>query len=259
MSGIVFDIQRGAMQDGPGIRTTVFLKGCPLRCQWCHNPESWSAQPQCVQAPCPKDPPTLFGREISVEDVLREVRKDKAYYESSGGGLSISGGEPTMQPEFCLNLLKAARSEGIHTALDTCGYIPKEVLLKVIPYVDLFLWDYKATGAPLHQSLTGVLPDLILENFETLYQKGASILLRCPLIPGVNDSPDHFKAIASYALDYPHLAGIEILPYHTIGLSKYDRLGIPRPKLVAEAPGEELKQRWRSYFKELGCRKVTVA
>ena len=258
MSGIVFDIQRGAMHDGPGLRTTVFLKGCPLRCQWCHNPESWNVQPQNAKPAHAGEPPTLFGRELSVENVMREVRKDRAYYESSGGGLTISGGEPTMQFEFCRDLLKAAHGEGVHTCLDTCGLNRPAIFLELMPYVSLFLWDYKATGAGLHRSITGVSSEPILQNFETLYRRGASILLRCPLVPGVNDSPDHFKAIADYALDYPRLAGIEILPYHTNGLSKYDRLGIPRPKLVAEAPGEQLKETWRAYFKERGCVDVTV-
>lgn len=255
-TGIVFDIQRGALLDGPGLRTAIFLKGCPLRCKWCHNPESWSRQPQSAAALHAGDAPVIFGREMTTEEVMEIVRKDRAYYQVSGGGLTISGGEPTVQFEFCHELLKRAHSEGIHTCLDTCGYNQTKVFLELLPYVSLFLWDYKATGAELHKRLTGVGDELIRRNFEALYERGAHILLRCPMVPGVNDTSEHLDAIAEIVRTHPTLAGIEIMPYHDIGLSKYDRLGIPRPECLPVVPTQEDKEQWRSAFLERGAEVV---
>lgn len=259
MNGVVFDIQRGALNDGPGIRTTVFLKGCPLRCRWCHNPESWSLQPQTALPARPGYPPVRYGYTASVEEVLREVRRDRVYYEVSGGGMTISGGEPAMQPAFCLGLLRAAHGEGIHTCLDTCGFFDPALLRDFLPCVDLFLWDYKATGPGLHKELTGVDPGRIQENFEAAYGSGASILLRCPLVPGVNDQPEHLEEIARRALEYPNLRGIEVLPYHSMGADKYGRLGLPLPSCPGEMPDETLKERWRRFFRDRAVEgKVTV-
>lgn len=248
--GIVFDIQRAAMHDGPGIRTTVFLKGCPLRCAWCHNPESWLPQPQEAEPGRPGDPRVIFGQERSVDDIMDIVRKDAVYYETSGGGLTISGGEPTVQFDFCRALLQAARREGLHTCLDTCGYNQSSKFLELLPYVSLFLWDYKATGMVLHRELTGVSPDLIQQNFEMLYERNASITVRVPLVPGVNDTAEHLQAISDLAESFPNLAGIEILPYHEIGISKFDRLHLPRPALKTHVPDAHDMMRWRSHLPE---------
>ena len=236
-TGMVFDIHRAAMHDGPGIRTTVFLKGCPLRCLWCHNPEAWSMEPQLADAPCTEDAP-----------VMQIVRQDRPYYQGSGGGLTISGGEPTVQWAFCKELLQAARGEGISTCLDTCGFNKSEVFLDLLPLVDLFLWDYKATGEPLHSKLTGVPSGPILKNFELLYQNGASLFIRAPMIPGVNDSDEHLLALAALAQDYPKLVGIEVLPYHKIGLTKFDRFHLPRPILETHVPDAEDLARWRRFL-----------
>jgi pyruvate formate lyase activating enzyme len=244
--GIVFDIQRGAMHDGPGIRTTVFLKGCPLRCAWCHNPESWTLQPQEAESVTPGQAPTILGQSRQVGEIMDIVRKDRAYYERSGGGLTISGGEPTLQFQFCKALLQAARSENIHTCLDTCGCNRTGIFLDLLPWVDLFLWDYKATGELLHQKLTGSSCELIRENFELLYQRGASILIRAPLIPQVNDTPEHLEALSAFARDYTKLRGIEVLPYHDTGLSKFERLGIPRRALQTTVPSPAIKARWKA-------------
>ncbi|MEI6085333.1 MAG: 4Fe-4S cluster-binding domain-containing protein [Verrucomicrobiota bacterium] len=232
-AGIVFDIQRTALHDGPGIRTTVFLKGCHLRCCWCHNPESWEFKPQ-----------QNFGREMNVAQVMAVVRRDVRYYARSGGGLTVSGGEPTAQFDFCLALLTAARRDGIHTCLDTGGYAPIGDLLALLPMVDLFLWDYKATGAELHEKLTGVSPELILDNFDTLYHHGAKIRLRCPLVPAVNDSPEHFAAIRRLRRQYPRLDGVDLLPYHASAAGKYDALNLPRPAFATPIPEQEAL--WKS-------------
>lgn len=257
-AGIAFDIQRSSMNDGPGIRTTVFLKGCPLRCRWCHNPESWKIEPQQALPVRPGEPPVVYGDERTVEEVMSEVRKDRAYYEASGGGMTVSGGEPMVQFDFCRDLLKAAHNEGFHTCLDTSGCAPLDHYLAVLPYVDLFLWDYKATGRQTHRALTGVEPDLILKNFEALYEAGASLLLRCPLVPDANDSAEHLTAIARIGTQHPRLAGIEILPYHDIGLSKYDRLGMPRPDMVSRVPDEATKDRWREVLRSNNCPGVLI-
>jgi pyruvate formate lyase activating enzyme len=264
MTGIVFDIQRGAFHDGPGVRTTVFLKGCPLRCRWCHNPESWSPRPQNAAPARPGGPPVVYGREMTVEDVMRVVRRDRAFYTSqdAGGGLTISGGEPTAQWDFCRDLLQAASAEGIHTCLDTCGHGPEERFAALAPLVGLFLWDIKATdtaAAPrLHEALTGVPAAPILRNFRRLYADGAAILLRCPLVPGVNDTPAHLEAIARFACDYPRLAGVEVLPWHPAGLGKFDRLGIPRPALDTRVPDEKTKAAWRDFFQSRGERGIVI-
>ena len=246
--GIVFDIQRAAMHDGPGIRTTVFLKGCPLRCVWCHNPEAWLPQPQEAEPARPGEPRVIFGHHRSVEEVMDIVRKDRVYYEASGGGLTISGGEPTAQFDFCLALLQAARREGLHTCLDTCGYNNASKFLELLPYVSLFLWDYKATGS--HRELTGVSPEVIRKNFEMLYERNAPMLVRAPLVPGVNDSAEDLQAIADLAERFPNLAGIEILPYHDSGMSKFVRLHLPCPALKTHIPNANDMARWRSRLPE---------
>ncbi|MDR2675940.1 MAG: radical SAM protein [Opitutaceae bacterium] len=255
VTGIIFDIQRGAFHDGPGLRTTVFLKGCPLRCLWCHNPESWSRIP-------PQAAPLFRERRASVGEILGIVRKDRRYHDASGGGLTLSGGEPSRQLRFCLALLRAARAEGIHTALDTCGCAPARALDLLAPHTSLFLWDYKATDTPaapaLHRALTGRDPGPIPGNFRRLYAAGAAIILRCPLVPGLNDTPAHLEAIARLARDHPRLAGVEIIPYHDAGLSKYDRLGLPRPPPAARPPGGADKIRWRAFFQSRNLANITV-
>ncbi|MDR0353592.1 MAG: radical SAM protein [Opitutaceae bacterium] len=256
LAGAIFDVQRCAFHDGPGLRTTVFLKGCPLRCAWCHNPESWSRIP-------PEAAPAFRERRATVGELMAIVRKDRHYYDASGGGLTLSGGEPARQPRFAAGLLRAARAEGIRTALDTCGCAPPSAFALLAPHVNLFLWDYKATdtaGAPsLHRELTGRDPGPLLDNFRRLYAGGADILLRCPLIPTINDTPAHLEAIAGFARDYPRLAGIEIIPYHAGGLSKYDRLGLPRPALKTRQPDERTKARWLEFFQARNLPGITLA
>ena len=249
LTGIVLDIHRAAFHDGPGIRTAVFLKGCPLRCAWCHNPESFALEPQTVL--CDGDSRT-YGRPMTVRRVINEALRDKPYYDASHGGITLSGGEPTVQFDFCLALLKDARHHGIHTCLDTSGYCPPERLRIIQPLVDLFLYDYKATGYDLHQALTGRPNVLILANLEMLYQAGARITLRCPLVPKVNDTQAHFEALADLSRRYPDLVGIEILPYHRAGLNKYALLGIPEPCMDAAVPDDQTLDHWPSAASQNG-------
>ncbi|MCF7802621.1 MAG: glycyl-radical enzyme activating protein [Candidatus Marinimicrobia bacterium] len=298
-TGTVFDIQRGAVTDGPGIRTTVFLKGCPLRCTWCHNPESQPIKPQlrfyadkcqncfeCVSAcptgthidsngkhsvrfdrcdltgncvtACPNEALEIVGQSMTVDDVMQVVRRDIAYYRNSGGGLTLSGGEPMLQFEFAKALFSAAKQEGIHTTLDTSGYASCRHFQEILPITDLFLFDYKATEPELHERTTGVSNQLIFENLDFLYQQKANILLRCPMIPTVNDTEEHLRAIAALQEKYPNLAGIEIMPYHNMGRKKGQEVGLERDKLqVGTTPGET-KSRWRKQLEEFGLAEVMM-
>jgi pyruvate formate lyase activating enzyme len=266
-TGLVTNIQRYALQDGPGIRTTVFLKGCPLACAWCHNPENISRQPQvmvvetrclrcgeclaacpqpsaavlapdpvtlrapagcthcgaCVDA-CPTGARTLLGQEWTVEEVMNAVVRDRLFYESSGGGLTVSGGEPLLQFDFLQALLAAAKAEEIHTALDTCGFAPEGRLLELLPLVDLFLYDLKAINEEQHLRLTGVSNRLILDNLRRLADLQAQLWLRIPIVPGVNDDPAELELLAQFAASLGRVRQVNLLPYHTTGIGKVHRL-----------------------------------
>lgn len=263
--GTVFQIQRFSLHDGPGIRTTVFLKGCPLRCIWCHNPESLLPAPQlkytkahciccracadcknrvhsftdmhhvdfkrCAQyghcvSVCPANALSIIGRTYTAEQVIETVLRDKPYYLQSGGGLTVSGGEPLMQPEFAIRLLRLAKLANIHTCVDTSGYASWQVFQKIVPLTDLFLYDYKLSEEQAHLTYTGVSNTLILENLDRLYKSGAAIMIRCPIVPGINDTETHFEHIRELRRSYPRLAGIEIMPYHNIGAQKWQEIGL---------------------------------
>ena len=256
MNGNIFDIKKFAINDGPGIRTAVFLKGCPLRCWWCHNPESQERGPElsfmpdkCIgcgfcKSVCPnglnrKDcincgactrecytgARELVGRVATVEEVLCEVLKDRIFYENSNGGMTISGGEPLYQPDFTRELLAAAKKEGLHTCLDTSGFASWETIEKILPYVDLFLYDLKETDAEKHELYTAVPLNVILENLQRVDAAGGKTILRCPLIPGLNDRKEHAEGIAMIANGLKNLQEINLMPYHPLGESKLKRFG----------------------------------
>lgn len=238
-SGIIFDIQRSALNDGPGIRTTVFLKGCPLRCKWCHNPESWDPKPEV------NSNGKQYGQAMTVEEIMEVVRLDKAYYQHSGGGLTISGGEPLMQPEFTIALLEAAKEEGIHTCLDTSGFADGAIFEALVPLVDVFHFDYKVTDARQHRNLTGVSNKQILENLEYLIRSDARIILRCPMIPDVNDTQFHLQAIRKWAETFPdQIVQVDLLPYHPTGFHKYHDLGMETDATPFKTPTEEQISLW---------------
>ena len=220
---LVFDIEKFAVHDGPGIRTVVFLKGCPLRCLWCHNPESQSFERETM-AGVNGGPPETVGKAMTVEEVMASVRKDKPFYDSSGGGLTISGGEPLAHFEFTRTLLAAAKAEGIHTVIETSGFAPRERIEALLPLVDLWLWDIKAAPAR-HKDLTGADAAPILDNLAFIAAHGAAIVLRCPLVPGVNDDDDALAHIAHIAETTPGVQRIDIEPYHPMGEGKGRRLG----------------------------------
>jgi pyruvate formate lyase activating enzyme len=244
--GIIFDLQRGALHDGPGVRTAVFLKGCPLRCVWCHNPESQAFAPEVGLSG------KNYGWATTVAETIAVVRRDARFYAESGGGLTVSGGEPTAQYAFCAALLGAAKAERIHTCLDTCGELDWPRLDALRPSVDVFLYDYKATDPSRHRALTGIAPDLPIANLARLLEAGACVRLRCPLVPGVNDDSKHLAAIAALGRRYPQLA-IDLMPYHEAAMGKYDDLGRPRPSLGTHVPEASETAAWLDSLHSAGA------
>lgn len=289
MNGTIFDIQKFSLHDGPGIRTTVFLKGCPLRCAWCHNPESWSSEkellysaekcvgcghcvPLCPQKchsidengrhlfdrskctgcsacteKCYTEALTLCGKDQSVEYVLEQVLKDKVFYENSGGGMTVSGGEPMAQFPFTLELIKQAKAAGLHVAIETCGFAQESHYAQITDLVDLFLFDIKSVNDANHKKFTGQSNELILKNLRFLDSKGVDIRLRCPLVPGLNDSEDDLRAIAKLANSLTNVKGIDVEPYHPLGVSKAAQLG---KEDFFKAPFAE-KEHWEKWIDTL--------
>lgn len=283
----VFDIQRFSVHDGPGIRTTVFLKGCPLRCKWCANPESQRQNPEillrntrcdqcgeCVKA-CPLSAIVLEESNIrldrdrcdccmkcvdvcltgaisrageikTVEEIVIEAEKDKVFYNNSGGGVTISGGEPLFQPEFTYALLKALKEKSLHTALDTCGYAKWDVLDKILDYTDLALFDIKHIENEAHHAGTGFGNSLIFENLERTLEKNKKVWVRIPIIPGFNDSEKHVTELAEYFLKRP-VEKITLLAYHELGRNKWEFLGLENP--MPELPG--LKEEELSHLRDI--------
>lgn len=298
-TGLIFDIQRTSLHDGPGIRTTVFFKGCPLECLWCHNPESRSYQPEvsfnwekcvsclsCVEACeqgahqvkdgshimahalcvtcgtclpyCKEDALKMIGENWAVEQIMAEVERDIDFYENSGGGITLSGGEPMGQFKFTVEILKACRERGIHTCVETSGFALQRKYQEIHPLVDLFLFDYKVTENESHQKLIGVPNERILSNLDFLYNHGASIILRCPLIPEVNDTPAHLEGIAKIAEKYPNLQGIELMAYHDLGRDKGLRLGKEYLLNDVKNADEDTKKGWLKTLVSLGCEKAKI-
>ena len=229
MKGLIFQIQRYCLHDGPGIRTTVFFKGCPLRCRWCHNPESQDASVQEMAG-------ETCGYAVTVEQVLAEVQKDEVFYRHSGGGITLSGGEPLLQAEFAYALLAQAKQNGMHTCIETCGYAETAEIRKIAEVTDLFLYDWKLTNKDLHRAYTGADNDLIAKNLRELATAGANIILRCPIVPEVNDTEEHFRGIAELANTLPNIQAIEIEPYHSLGNGKYQKLGRQSPAHTFKEP-----------------------
>lgn len=265
-TGTIFDIQKFSLHDGPGIRTTVFLKGCQMRCVWCHNPESLRAEKQlafmehkclqcqrcaevcphgchqfaqgrheidysacqacgrCVEA-CPAQALKIYGQIRDVDDIIAEVIKDKPYFEKTGGGITLSGGEAMFQFSFALALAKAAKGAGLHVCIETNGASRPERYREIAPWVDLFLLDYKVTDARAHKSHTGIAKRVVETTLETLNEIDARVVLRCPLIPGYNFNDEHLAAIRAITARYDAILHAEILPYHNLGMAKHRELG----------------------------------
>ena len=226
LSAVVFDVEHFATREGPGIRTAVFLKGCPLRCMWCHNPESWN--PKIEKYP----DGTVIGRERSVGDVLEEVARDKAFYDASGGGLTVSGGEPLYRWQFVRELFVRAKAAGILTAIETSGYAAELHIRELMPVTDLWLYDIKGMDPVKHREHVGIDNAVILRNIRMLDENGAKIILRCPMVPGVNDFSENLSALAGLADELRNVEAVNVEPYVAYGIDKAHKLGLR----VYEAP-----------------------
>lgn len=286
----IFNIQRFCVNDGPGIRTTVFIKGCGLDCAWCHNPESKCFESElmfsdslCIMCKacekvcengvhsfsesghfldrekctlcgkctdiCPAEAVEIAGRQMSVDEVLETVLRDVQFYENSGGGMTLSGGEPLHSFQFSCELLKAAKQKGIHTCIETSGYADTEKILQIAEFTDLFLYDFKLSDETLHKKYTGVGNELIKKNLLALDKAGKDVILRCPVIPGINDNTSHFDGIAETANSLEHTVGIDIEPYHALGVTKLSRLG-KNEAASFEVPAAEETEKWVKYLQD---------
>ncbi len=247
---LLCNIQRFSVHDGPGIRTTFFLKGCPLRCRWCHNPESQSFLPESLVNA--EGRTEQSGREYTVAQLIREAEKDRIFYEQSGGGVTLSGGEPLARDmDEVAGLLLACRRRGISTIVDTCGAVPRENILAALPYTDLFLYDIKALDSRKHMEYTGQSNTVILENLIALSRGGACVNLRLPLLRGVNDTVADMVALARWIGENGvRLQSINLLPYHEFGGQKY--VGLGRDWERFEPPDSETLGRHLAFWENLG-------
>lgn len=301
MTGTIFDIKKFSIHDGPGIRTTVFFKGCPLRCVWCHNPEGQEMSAEimffpdrcsvcgncvsvcpnqaivlkdagceitrvcperkkcvacgaCVKA-CPRGAREVAGRVVTSDELIREIMKDVVFYDSSGGGVTFSGGEPLLQPDFLLALLRECKEREIHTAVDTCGFVKWETLSSIIPYADLILYDLKCMDSDMHYELTGRGNEEILENLRRLSKANCNVIVRFPLIPGINDNDENITCMGEFVLSLRHggrLPRVDILPYHKMGLDKYLRLGRAYSLPYVTQPKDEMVHSVQERFGKFG-------
>jgi pyruvate formate lyase activating enzyme len=298
--GIVYDIQGFSVQDGPGIRTTVFLKGCPLHCPWCHSPESqrfdiqlswqsrkcigteacgecltccphgaiglgdisrpavtvdWNKCDDCgiCAEQCPAGALSMWGKRYTVREVVDRVLRDRPFFEKSGGGVTISGGEPLSQFRFTLGLLKAFKEEGLHTALDTTGYAPGDIIELALPYVDLFLLDLKNMDGSAHKAVVGVPNERILENARRIAAAGGKMQIRIPVIPRFNDSGENFRALGRFVDELGEaVTVVQLLPYHAMGVPKWERIKHDGSILEAVAPSDRKIGELRAILEEYG-------
>ena len=261
--GTIFDIKRFAIHDGPGIRTTVFLKGCPLRCPWCHNPEGQNpdpepAMPVVVVPDSPgQSPDEILGRVVEVEDVVKELERDILFFDESGGGVTFSGGEPLAQPEFLDALLDACRTRKLHTCLDTSGYAPAEHFALFTDKVDLYLYDLKLMDDADHQKYAGVSNRSILDNLRTLDELQKKVVVRFLVIPGLTDTEDNISATLGFLASLRNLRDVSLLPYHRIAAEKYRRLRRKNEMEGLSPPSDEMMKSLRTRFESCGM-KVTI-
>ena len=253
-SGMIFDVQRGSMQDGPGIRTTVFFKGCPLRCLWCHNPES--RDPFFQSGTDERGNSVRYGRLISAGQLMEQLEEDLVFYHVSGGGVTFSGGEPLSQPDFLLELCRGCKERGISTCVETSGFAAPEVLERILPWVDLFLFDYKETGRERFRREIGVSPETILGNLARLDAAGKRIWLRCPIVPGYQDRTEHFERIAALSRRYICVEKVELLPFHSLGRHKYRQLNLEDPTEKTPVPSEKQVEDWKKQLRRLRFRNL---
>ncbi len=232
LKGLIFDVRRFSTKDGPGIRTTVFFKGCNLSCLWCHNPEGRSSEEQQITrinkvGVYEFHVEEIVGKQMSVDDVMNEVLRDSLTYEESGGGVTFSGGEPLEQPEFLLELMKKSKKNNLHTVLDTSGYVPLKSIKRIIKYTDLFLYDLKLMDNDTHLKYTGVSNKCILENLEFILQSGKEVIIRFPVIPEITDRRENILQLKEFIKSHKeNIKEIHLLPFHNIADNKYKKLKI---------------------------------
>ncbi len=264
MDGVIFDIKRFAIHDGPGLRTTVFFKGCPLSCWWCHNPESISSKIEeyTVEEKLSDEIFTstrTIGKNISIADLMIEISKERVFMEEGGGGVTISGGEPLMQPEFAVALLKECKSSGIHTTVDTSGFAAASVVDKVIQYTDLFLYDVKLGNSLKHETYTGVNNKIIFDNLKRIINADVNVVVRIPVIPGVNTEDKEIEDMIDKLkpLKTANFQEIHLLPYHHIGSAKYSRFNQVERMAKTEEPDKATLVAIAQKFEKTGF-KVTI-
>jgi len=256
--GIIFDIKRFALHDGPGIRTTIFMKGCAASCWWCHNPESQSegvekAIRRNVFDGCIFEEEENIGKKITIAEVMAEITKDLIFYNESGGGVTFSGGEPLVQADFLNEVLRCCLKQGIHTTLDTTGYAVQNIFESIMHKVDLFLYDLKFVDESLHQKYTGVSNENILNNLHLLVRNKKSIIIRFPVIPGITDSKSNIETLLSYIAEIKkNLLGIDLLPYHKIAGHKYAKLQKENLMSGTREPSKASLEKMKDIFEKTG-------
>jgi pyruvate formate lyase activating enzyme len=248
VNGVIFDIKKFAVHDGPGIRTTVFFKGCPLICGWCHNPESRHPEPERLG----DSPGETVGYRTGVDELLEEIKKDKVFYDQSGGGVTFSGGEPMEQIDFLVAIAAACRDEGISTALDTCGYATYDKFETIVSLMDYILYDIKLIDEALHIEYTGVSNKIILENLKALADSGRTIIPRVPLIPGVTDTDNNLNDIAEFLLTLKNIKLVGLLPYNIFGRGKNRKFNFPDKFKNVVSQTEEQLRNMRNIFEVHG-------
>lgn len=297
MRGIITTVQRMSIHDGPGLRSTVFMKGCNLRCKWCHNPETWSRNRQlqyiasrCVHchtcvAACPQniiigtddgisvdrkkcdlcgecvdrcltDALSFVGRDVTVAELMEELLSDRIFYETSGGGITVSGGEPLIQADFCLELLKACRKEKIHTAVESNMTADWKTIAEIADYADLWMCDLKMYDSGKHRMWTGVGNERIVENISRLAETGAEMIVRTPVIPEVNDSPEEIRKICTLLKSLGGNVRYELLGFHSLGFGKFENLGMKNPIPSMKDYGKSGLQKLKDIVKEYNLDEV---